>query len=360
MTKFCEGQNPKAAGGHSTGEGGGDFHQSEPKRRREPAPIQGNPGNTELVPKRRRRITKGRSGHRDARPLRGSIGAVAKKRVVGRCRASTSHLTTERGELNEKEGIPSQRTPIKYEKLGELLKAEGYDKQKTNYLVSGFKDGFRLRLDRKTEELAQQQLDMGQQPVQNHKSASRKPVEVELKLKKELEAGRMLGPFSQPIFDYYCISPLGQTEKKVLGKYRLIQDLSALREGLSVNDAIPVEAGAVSYDTVDNEVRMIQSYGQGSVLGKTDVEHAYKLVPIHRGDIPALGMRWGGRLAMGRHPPDGDQVRIRHLRGLFISSAVLGRKKGVWTNESRTGRLLVDCVESARGPEEAKTFQEVV
>ncbi len=32
-------------------------------------------------------------------------------------------------------------------------------------------------------------------------------MEVELKLKKELEAGRMLGPFPQPIFDYYCISP---------------------------------------------------------------------------------------------------------------------------------------------------------
>ncbi len=56
--------------------------------------------------------------------------------------------------------------------------------------------------------------------------------------------------------------------------------MSAPREGLSVNDAIPVEAGAVSYDTVDNAVRIIQGYGQGSVLGKTDVEHVYKLFPI--------------------------------------------------------------------------------
>ncbi len=218
---------------------------------------------------------------------------VAKKGVVGRCRASTSHLPMERGELNEKVGLPSQRTPIKYEKLGKLLKAEGYEEQKTTYLVSGFKDGFRLRLDRTMEELSQQQLDRGQQPVQNHKSADRKPGKVELKLKKELEAGRMLGPFPQPIFDYYCISSLGMTEKKVSGKYRLIQDLSAPREGLSVNDAIPVKAGAVSYDTVDNAVRMIQGYGQGSVLGKRDVEHAYKLVPIRQEDIPELGMRWG-------------------------------------------------------------------
>ncbi len=61
-----------------------------------------------------------------------------------------------RGELNEKEGLPSQRTPIKYKRLGELLKTEGYDEQKTNCLVSGLRDGFRLRLDRMTEELAHQ------------------------------------------------------------------------------------------------------------------------------------------------------------------------------------------------------------
>ncbi len=180
-----------------------------------------------------------------------------------------------------------------YGMLGELLRAESYDEQKTSCLVNVFREGFRLRLDRTTEELAQQQLDRSQQPVENHKSASRRPVEVELKLKKELEAGRMLGPFSQPIFDQYYISPLGLTEKKVPGKYRFIQDLSVPREGLSVNDAIPVEAEAVSYDTVDNVVRMIQGHGLGSVLGKTDVEHAYKLIPIHLDDIPALGMRWG-------------------------------------------------------------------
>ncbi len=97
----------------------------------------------------------------------------AKKGVASRGRASMSHLPMERGELNEKDGLPSQRTPIKYEMLGELLKAEGYDEQKTNYLVSGFRDGFRLSLDRTTEELEQHQLDQGQQPVQNYKSATK-------------------------------------------------------------------------------------------------------------------------------------------------------------------------------------------
>ncbi len=75
-------------------------------------------------------------------------GPGTKTGVVRRGRASRSHLPTERGELNEKEGLPSQRTPIKFEMLGELLRAEGYDEQKTNYLVNGFRDCFRLRLDR--------------------------------------------------------------------------------------------------------------------------------------------------------------------------------------------------------------------
>ncbi len=138
----------------------------------------------------------------------------------------------------------------------------------------------------------------------------------------------MLGPFSQPIFDHYCISPLGLTEKKVPGKYRLIEDLSTVLEGLSVNNAIPVEAGDVSYDTVNNVARMIQGYGQGLVLGKMDVEHVYTSIRNEMGE---------GGLVMGCHSPNGDQVRMCHLQGFFISSAVLGRQERVWTNESRTG-----------------------
>ncbi len=56
------------------------FVKVSQKRKREPAPIQENPGNTEPVLKR---MAKGRSGHRDARPLRGSKGAGAKKKWSG-------------------------------------------------------------------------------------------------------------------------------------------------------------------------------------------------------------------------------------------------------------------------------------
>ncbi len=36
------------------------------------------------------------------------------------------------------------------------------------------------------------------------------------------------------------------------------------------------------------------SVGPGAFLAKIDIEHAYKLIPIHPADIPALGIRWFG------------------------------------------------------------------
>ncbi len=72
----------------------------------------------------------------------------------------------------------------------------------------------------------------------------------------------------------------------------MIHDLSALFGGLSVNSHIPKEAGTVSYDTVDEAISLIQHIGPGAVLAKTDIAHAYKLIPIHPHDVPALGLRW--------------------------------------------------------------------
>ncbi len=102
----------------------------------------------------------------------------------------------------------------------------------------------------------------------------------------------MIGPFPNPVFKFFVTSPLGLREKKTPGKFRVIHDLSASFGGPSVNSHIPVEAGTVSYDTVDTAIALIQSIGPGAFLAKTDIEHAYMLIPIHPDDIPALGIRW--------------------------------------------------------------------
>ncbi len=61
---------------------------------------------------------------------------------------------------------------------------------------------------------------------------------------------------------------------------------------MSVNSCIPTSEGTVTYDTVNTAIQLIRKAGPGAILAKTDVEHAYKLVPIHPEDIPALMIRW--------------------------------------------------------------------
>ncbi len=39
-------------------------------------------------------------------------------------------------------------------------------------------------------------------------------------------------------------------------------------------------------------IRLIQEVGQGAILAKTDIDHAYKLIPVHPDDVPALCIRW--------------------------------------------------------------------
>ena len=58
-----------------------------------------------------------------------------------------------------------------------------------------------------------------------------------IKLRKECDAGRIVGPFRTPHFANFRISPLGVVLKKGPSEFRLIHHLSYLK-GNSVNDAI--------------------------------------------------------------------------------------------------------------------------
>jgi len=50
----------------------------------------------------------------------------------------------------------------------------------------------------------------------------------------------------------------------------------------------------MSYHTIDNAIAMIQEVGPNSILVKSDIQHAYKIIPIRQEDIPALRMKWFG------------------------------------------------------------------
>ncbi len=80
---------------------------------------------------------------------------------------------------------------------------------------------------------------------------------VDAKLHKELEAGRIAGPFGGPPFPNFRVSPLGLVPKKLLGEFRMIHHLS-FPKGTSVNDGIPNAETSVRYATVDDAIRLIK------------------------------------------------------------------------------------------------------
>ena len=69
-------------------------------------------------------------------------------------------------------------------------------------------------------------------------SASEHPDRVDQKLTKEIEEGRIVGPFAEPPLPNLRISPLGVIPKKVQGEFRMIHHLS-FPFGASVNDFMP-------------------------------------------------------------------------------------------------------------------------
>ncbi len=127
--------------------------------------------------------------------------------------------------------MPHQRTPVNAGCLLGLLVEAGYDRDKTSYLVDGFRLGFYLRLDRPIHQLVNDRLANIRTVKGNNKTALINPRAVEEKLTKEHRAKRMIGPFLRPIFPAYVISPMGFRAKKVPGKFRVIHDLSSPFEG---------------------------------------------------------------------------------------------------------------------------------
>ena len=114
----------------------------------------------------------------------------------------------------------------------------------------------------------------------------------------------MAGPFVNIPYESYQVSPLAAIEKKEPGEYRLLHDLS-FPENHSVNDNISVDKGKTKYQSLDQVIDTIVQVGPQSILSKFDVEHAYKILPIHPEDVPAMGFFWEGHyyfdktLAMG-------------------------------------------------------------
>ncbi|CAJ0925780.1 unnamed protein product [Ranitomeya imitator] len=131
------------------------------------------------------------------------------------------------------------------------------NKKAAQQLQAGFSDGFFIpfRFTR-TPTLSD-----------NLKSAHEFPEILRQKIDKEVELGRIAGPFQSLPFKNIKISPLGIIPKKE-----------------------PEEA-SVTYASFDKAVELVRAAGPGTLLAKSDIESAFRLLPVHLVCLHLLGCK---------------------------------------------------------------------
>ena len=149
---------------------------------------------------------------------------------------------------------PSIFTLVIPDVLSSLL--TGYQEDLVSFLINGFIYGFRLGFSK----------TFLCHSLRNNTSAFKSSNDVSKAILKELQRGHTSGPFiSSPLPDFHC-SPLGSAIKKD-GSARVILDLSS-PQGYSVNDSIPLDICHVKYNSFDNAVDMVNTFGSNCVMAK--------------------------------------------------------------------------------------------
>jgi hypothetical protein len=130
----------------------------------------------------------------------------------------------------------------------------------------------------------------------NLPTALAQPDIISSNLAHEISLGRVAGPFDNPPFPNFQVSPIGLVPKKHSAKFRTIFHLSFPKSGTaSINASISKDDFSLQYVTIDNAIEGIKCLGQGCFLAKTDIEAAFRLIPVHPDDYELLGMHWNGK-----------------------------------------------------------------
>jgi len=174
---------------------------------------------------------------------------------------------------------------------------DGYDKVEIAFLQQGFANGFRIGTNVPVRPL---------NDVKNPKMSTELDLIFDEKLKKELDLGRIAGPFDHPPLENFRCSPVRLEPKSKPGEYRRIHNLSHRhRSHESVNSSIPDENKTVQYQTVDDAIAAIQIVGPTAYLAKTDIKSAFRIIPIHPSDYHLLGFKWRGKYYYDKTLPMG-------------------------------------------------------
>ena len=166
--------------------------------------------------------------------------------------------------------------PVNAERLEQVLKEVGYDKNKTEYVVKGFKTGFNL----KYKGYANVRM-----MAPNLKLRVGSKFDVWSKIMKEVKAGRYAGPYLKIPFDNFIQSPIGLVPKNK-NKTRLILYLSYPKDkGTSVNAGIPKDECTMKYPDFAEAIKMCLDeenlFKKGHIfVSKSDMSMAFRHVPM--------------------------------------------------------------------------------
>lgn len=163
-------------------------------------------------------------------------------------------------------------------------------------LLTGFKEGFRLQY------VGPRIPTMSK----NLSSASTHPDQLRIKLEKEIELGRILGPFNSRPISNLIVSPIGVLPKPE-GPWRLITHLS-YPTNESINDFIDPTKCSVHYSSIDEAADMIMRLGTACLCAKCDIKSAFRLMPVHPGDFSLLGYHFQDKFYVDKCLPMGCSI----------------------------------------------------
>ncbi len=175
-------------------------------------------------------------------------------------------------------------SPLDSLEFERLLK--GYDTEKADYVISGIKYGFHIGY----------QGSLVCDNCQNSPLIDQYLEEAQKLIQKEVDLGRVAGPYYKLPFEHLHLSPLTIRPKPTPGEYRLIHNLTAPYDLSAINLCIPETLKTVQYESVSNIISHLLTIGQGAYLAKSDVKSAFRLVPVHSSCYHLLGFKFKGGL----------------------------------------------------------------
>ena len=191
--------------------------------------------------------------------------------------------------------ITSVVTPVNWEKFDQILTEANYDVNKKNFLINGFRHGFRIEYEGN---------EKVRQKAPNLKLTCGDEVDLWNKVMNEIKLGRYAGPYKEKDipFEHFIQSPIGLVPKDNGSDTRLIFHLSYPRKAnkkLSVNANIPEEKCKVKYPDFSEAVLKCILEGKFCHISRSDMKSAFRHLGLFPGDFKFLLMK-------AKSPLDGE------------------------------------------------------